>query len=785
MRYLKAFLFVALSIVCSTAIYAQGNKPVQTIRGVVVDYASGAPIAHATVSLLDMPQMGATTDNEGRFELKHIPVGRHDVQASFLGYEPAIFREVLLTSAQEVYLEIPLRESVLQLDKVVIRPRVNKEVPVNKMALSGARMLSVEEAGRFAGGMDDPARLVSSYAGISSSVSSNGISVHGNAPSLLQWRLEGVEIPNPNHFADVASLGGGVLSSLSKNVLGNSDFYTGAFPAEYNNAVSGIFDMKLRTGNSQRHQHTLQAGILGLDVASEGPLSKRWGASYLFNYRYSTTGLMNKVNPAGEQEQLLDYQDLNFKFNLPTSQAGTFSLWGTALIDKVKPKITPPDKWNYLDDAKDSRMKQTSAVAGLTHLYTFKGGGALKTTLAATYIQTSASESIYDMQMKPSPYLDFRSQYTHLVLTSSFNKKYSPKHTNKTGFTVTHMMYDMHFDLSPSYTQPMHSISEGKGSTDLIAAYTSSLFHISDRLSATLGVNGQLFTLNHTWTIEPRAAIKWQASSRSSFGLAYGLHSRMEKLDVYFVRTKEAGDRWVNKGLDFTKTHHLALSYSHKLSDDMNLRIEPYLQYLYDVPVMPNSSYSVLNRSTFYVEDALVNAGKGRNYGLDLTLEKYMTHGLYYMMTASIFRSEYAGGDGVWHHTKFDRGYIINGLIGKEWMIGRNRQDVLSVNLRLTLQGGQRHSPVNEQATLLHPDKATQYDDTRAYSQQLSPMFLANYTVSYRMNRSKVSHEFALKGMNATGYKEYFGHEYNLKTGTIEPRRLKNSIFNVTYRLEF
>ena len=183
-----------------------------------------------------------------------------------------------MTSAKEVYLEIPLRESVLQLDKVVIRPRVNKEVPVNKMALSGARMLSVEEAGRFAGGMDDPARLVSSYAGISSSVSSNGISVHGNAPSLLQWRLEGVEIPNPNHFADVASLGGGILSSLSKNVLGNSDFYTGAFPAEYNNAVSGIFDMKLRTGNSQRHQHTLQAGILGLDVASEGPLSKRWGA---------------------------------------------------------------------------------------------------------------------------------------------------------------------------------------------------------------------------------------------------------------------------------------------------------------------------------------------------------------------------------------------------------------------------------------------------------------------------------------------------------------------------
>ena len=785
MRHLNVFLFVILVIVCSATMYAQEDKPVQTIRGVVVDYASGAPIAYATVGLLNMPQMGAATDNEGRFEIKHIPVGRHDLQASFLGYEPAVFREILLTSAKEVYLEIQLRESVLQLDEVVIRPRIHKEVPLNKMALSGARMLSVEEAGRFAGGMDDPARLVSSYAGISSAVSSNGISVHGNAPSLLQWRLEEVEIPNPNHFADVASLGGGVLSSLSKNVLGNSDFYTGAFPAEYNNAVSGIFDMKLRNGNSQKFQHTLQAGILGLDVASEGPLSKKREASYLFNYRYSTTGLMNKVNPAGEQEQVLDYQDLNFKFNLPTEKAGTFSLWGTALVDKVKPKINTPDKWDYADDAKDSRMKQTSAAAGLTHRYAFKNGGVWKTTLAATYAKTNAWESIYDSQMKSSPRLDFRSQYTHLVLTFSFNKKYSPRHTNKTGFTVTHMMYDMDFDLSPFYAQPLRRISEGKGNTNLIAAYTSSLFRVNDRLAATLGVNGQLFTLNRTWTIEPRAAIKWQASSRSSFGLAYGLHSRMEKLDVYFVKTKEAGGQLVNKALDFTKTHHLALSYSHKLSDDMNLKIEPYFQYLYDVPVIADSSYSVLNRSTFYVEDALVNTGKGRNYGVDLTFEKYMTRGLYYMVTASLFRSEYAGGDGIWHHTKFNRNYIVNGLIGKEWMTGRHKQDVLSVNLRLTLQGGERHSPVNEQATLRHPDKATQYDETKAYSQQLSPMFLANYTVSYRMNRKKVSHEFAVKGMNATGYKEYSGHEYNLKTGAIEPRRLKNSIFNITYRLEF
>jgi len=186
-----------------------------------------------------------------------------------------------------------------------------------------------------------------------------------------------------------------------------------------------------------------------------------------------------------------------------------------------------------------------------------------------------------------------------------------------------------------------------------------------------------------------------------------------------------------------------------------------------------------------YIEDAMVNKGKARNYGIDITLEKYMTQGMYYMVTATVFNSEYRGGDGVWYNTKYNRKYIVNGLFGKEWMLGRNKQNVLGVNLKLTLQGGDRYSPIDEQASLAHPDKETQYDETRAYSEQLSPIFLANYTVSYRMNRKHVSHEFAIKGLNATGYKEYFGHEYNLKTGIIEPRRLKNSLFNIVYKLDF
>lgn len=781
-------ILISLLLLFSAFSFAQKNQSgtlSQSIRGVVIDRASGYPMSYATVAILNNPQIATTTDEEGNFILENVPLGRHDIQARYVGFEPAIFREILVTSAKEVYLEIPLKENIQELSEVVIRPQTNKEQSLNKMATTGARMLSVEEASRYAGGMDDPARLVGSFAGVASSLTTNGISIHGNAPHLLQWRLEDIEIPNPNHFADVSVLGGGVLSSLSSHVLGNSDFFTGAFPAEYSNAVSGVFDMKLRNGNNQKFENTFQVGVLGIDFASEGPLSKKSNASYIFNYRYSTTGLLNKI-PGMDMKGVLDYQDLNFKLNFPTKKAGIFSVWGTGLIDKAEPDFEEDrSKWEYKDDAKYSVAKQTMGAGGISHRYFFNNNSLLKTTLAATYFSHDATEDMYNEDLNSSPYLDMNRKNTNIVLTSFFNRKYSAKHTNQTGFTYTKMYYDMNLKLAPLENHALEIISQGKGNTDLISAYTSSSIGLNDKLSLSIGLNGQILTLNNHWTLEPRVGVKWQASPRTSLAFAYGLHSRMEKMDVYFVKTNETGDQLINKDLDFTKTHHLMLSYNYKLSENVNLKVEPYFQYLFDVPVDVNGSYSVLNRDNFYVEQRLVNKGNGRNIGIDLTLEKYLNKGLYYMITASLFDSKYCGGDGLWHNTKFNRNFIVNGLVGKEWMVGRRKQNILSVNLKATVQGGDRYSPVDVDATLNHPDKVVQYDESKAYSKQFSPQVIINGTVSYKINRRKVAHEFAIKTINLTGANEYSGHEYNLQTGKIEPNNSSTSIPNISYKLEF
>ena len=581
------------------------GRPVQTLRGVVNDRASGHPIPYATIQLTDIPGLGMMCDSLGRFALPKVPVGRHSVQASFMGYESATVREILVTSAKEVYLEIALQESVNELSEVVVRAH-NRNEAMNKMAVAGARMLSVEEASRYAGGFDDPARLVASFAGVTPSVSNNGISIHGNAPHLLQWRLEDVEIPNPNHFADIATLGGGILSSLSAQVLGNSDFFTGAFPAEYGNAVSGVFDMKLRNGNNQRNENTFQVGIMGIDFASEGPLSKKHKASYIFNYRYSTTGLLN-VDLGGK----MDYQDLNFKLNFPTRHAGTFAVWGTALLDKYKSSLEKnPDKWDYLEDAGQGRSTQYMAAGGVTHRYFFNENTLLKTTLAGTYSDQEAIQTTYDREFNPSPNIDQNSRSTNLILTSSLNRKVNNRFTNKTGLTFTQMFYNMNLELAPFIDQPLETISKGDGNTSLISAYNSSAWGINDKLSLNFGLHGQLLTLNNRWTLEPRASLKWQTNTRTSFALAYGMYSRMEKMDVYFVKTQSTGDRSVNKNLDFTKAHHLMLSFAYKVSENTSLKVEPYIQFLYDVPVMRDSSFSVLNRDEFFVENALVNKGR-------------------------------------------------------------------------------------------------------------------------------------------------------------------------------
>ncbi len=772
-------LIFGLFILCTTAAIAQ--QPTQDIKGYVIDGASKIFIPFVNVVLLETnPAIGTTTDNEGRFLIQNVPVGRYDLQVSSIGYESVIVKELIVSSSKNTYVEIRMKENVELLGEIVIKPTINKENPLNNMATVSARMLSVEEAKRYAGGFDDPARLVSSFAGVASSVNSNGIVVRGNAPKSLQWKLEGVEIPNPNHFADLQAIGGGAITGLSSQLLANSDFFSGAFPAEYNNALSGVFDIFMRNGNNTDYEHTFQLGVMGIDLSSEGPFKKGKNGSYLFNYRYSTFGLVGQLTNANEG---IEYQDLSFKLNFLTQKAGVFSLWGIGLIDEAKVRVKDSTEWYYQTDQEDYDAKQYMGATGINHKLFINNKAQLQTTLATTISGLDWEISQLNGQQELAPKSEIKITNSNFILNSSLNTKFGTRHTNKTGIRITGLQYKMSLKNAAQVGNPLNSIIDETGFSTLLSVYSSSAFRPTNRLTINAGLNGQLFTLNNNFTIEPRLGAKWQWTENQQLGFGYGLHSRLERLNYFFTKDELSGE-YNNKEMDFTKAHHFVLSYGVKLSENLSLKIEPYYQYLFNVPVIANSSFSFINlQNDWFINDKFENTGNGRNYGIDFTLEKYLTKGYYFMLTASFFNSEYKGGDNVWRNTRYNRNYLFNVLGGKEWNIGRDKQNVLGLNIRFTYQGGDRYTSFKTDESILA--KEVIFDETKAFEEQIDPAFILHFTASYKINKKKVSHEFALKVLNATSYGDFQGLQYNYRDNTIDEVRETIMIPNLSYKIEF
>ena len=774
---------LAIFMVSIASVAAMTAQTLQTVRGTVTERESGAPLEFATVTVLDSkPPIGATTDSLGQFQMS-VPVSRHDIRVSYIGYEPVVLKEILVGSAKETVLNVGMTESLNTLQEVVVRPHVNKAEPLNSSAIGGGRMLSVEEASRYAGGMDDPARLVSAFAGVSSNVGNNGIVVRGNAPRSLQWRMEDVEIPNPNHFADVTTFGGGGFTALSSFALGNSDFFTGAFPAEYGNALSGVFDMNMRNGNNNRWEHAVRVGVLGIDVSSEGPFKKGYGGSYIANYRYSTLSLLSPLLP--EDADGTSYQDLSFKFFLPTRKAGVFTLWGLGLIDRSGTKVEKDrDKWTYDQDRENQDVKQYMGAMGLGHKYNIDNSSFIKSTLAFTVngLDMYTERMTLDgSQLLPQDRV--KTTYWNIVLASAFQKKYSSRHTNRTGIRVTGLKYDL--DIRDALDKPgqMQTLSQETGFSALLAAYSTSTLRLSSDWTLNIGLNAQVFTLNGNFAIEPRVGVKWRFRPNQSLSLAYGMHSRLELLNYYF--TKKDGE-YVNKDLDFTRAHHISAAYDLSIGENHHLKIEPYFQYLYDAPIIPDSTYCFLNLQggdDLFLADKLVNRGKGMNYGIDITFEQYMSRGFYYMITASLFDSRYKTDLGKWYDTRYNRRYAVNLLGGKEWMVGKSRRNMLGLNIRLTLQGGERYSPVDELASI-DQDRVV-YNENTPFTESLSPAFVGYLGFKYRINRRRVVHEFAAQIVNFTGYKDYYGHRINHKTGKVEAEREANMVPEISYKIEF
>lgn len=791
---------MTMMLLCPSGMRAQDtttgqiNQTTQTIRGQVCDVASGEPMIGVTITVENGTTMATVTDIDGNFAINGVPVGRHSVRASFIGYEPVLLKEQLVSSGKELVLNIRMRESISELGEVVIKPRVNKQQPLNEMAQVGARMFSVEEASRYAGGMADPARTASMFAGVATGGATNGISIHGNSPQMLQWRIEGVEVNNPNHFAEITEAGGGVFTSLNGTVLANSDFLTGAMPAEYGNALSGAFDMKMRAGNNTKYEHAVQVGTLGVDFASEGPLGKGSKASYLVNYRYSFLEIAKKLHAINMENETLDYQDLSFKFNMPTKKAGTFAVWFTGLIDNYENKVPDVSEWETLWDMNDSWSRQRNCALGVNHTYRFKTGGTLHSSVAFTGAYRKLGVNDYDAKMNMMPEMAGRNSQWNIIINTQHQHKFSSRYTMQNGFEHQHLDFHTWLDYIHETGGPLYRVYESEGNTGLTRLYTNHKVAMSNRLSAVAGVNVMWFNLNDQWLVEPRVSVQYKTSPSSTLSLAYALNSRKESTDTYFVvstntqhLSPNTQDPSPNTNLGLTRSHHISASFAQRLGENAMLKIEPYWQWLFDVPVENGTTYSILNHRKFFQDRALVNEGAGRNYGIDLTLERYLKDGFYGMLTATLFKSEYRDAQGEWHHSRHDRGYITNILGGKEWMVGKGHKNVFGINGRLTMMGGDRYTPIPVGTTfediMKRPDKSIPEDEgADPYSEQKGMNVGYAFSVKYTINKRHTSHHFILEYLQM---KTFQGQTFDIRTHEIVDKFTSLTFPNIAYRVEF
>jgi hypothetical protein len=768
--------------------FSQNITLTQTVKGVVVDNLSGFGIGKATVKL-DGFSLSAMTDSAGYFHLRHVPIGRQQLRVSSVGFEDAVLSAIEVTSSKEVVVEIRLKEKINQLDDLVVRAGVRKTKAINEAAVVSARQFSVDEAVRYAGSRNDPSRMAQSFAGVSGANDArNDIVIRGNSPSGVLWRMEGIDIPNPNHYSTMGSTGGPV-TILNTNTLKNSDFITSAFPAQYGNALSGVFDLRMRNGNNEKYEFLGQMGFNGFEAGAEGPISKEAKSSFLVNYRYSMIAAIQKFGMSvGTGSATPYYQDVNFKINLPTKKAGTFSLFGLGGESHIKFAAIDEDNMYSTPDGslRERTFKSLTGVIGFTHSYFFNPTTSGKFTFALSGFGSKYRETFYDVKPDSTAFYKKNTQVKY-SLGYTLNKKLSAKNSLTAGVIGDFFNLDLINDYIPNGGTTLVKLYDTKNNAALVRGFANFYHRFGEKLSTNLGVYSQTFTLNRSTSIEPRWNLKYQLKPNQSLSFGTGLHSQAQPLEVYFYQTKysDGSVQQTNKNLDFVKSVHSVLGYDISFSKNMRLKAEAYGQYIYNAAVEKTpSSFSMLNAGAdFYFPDKtnLVNRGKGYNYGVELTMEKFLDKGFYYLLTGSLFQSKYKGSDEVWRNTAFNSHFATNFLGGKEFRLSEKRS--FGVDTKITYAGGQRYTAFDAEQSATR--KYIVFKEGEAYALKNAPYFRWDFKLSYTSNGRKTTQKWYIDFQNLTARKNIYIRTLNPTNGKVSEINQMGFFPNINYQITF
>ncbi|TNE68579.1 TonB-dependent receptor [bacterium] len=768
---MKAFLIFLFLI----SLFIESSAQQQTISGTVKDALSLEGLPGANVSL-QPGNYGAATDLDGNFKLTNIPYGRYTVTVSFVGFQSKVLQAVEVNSAKQVILEFLLEEEVYTSEGITITAQPNRAEVQNLFTQVSAISFSVEETRRFAGAMDDPLRAAAVFPGVvqSGDVNSNGIVVRGNSPKGLQWRLNGVRIPNPNHFGNVGRSDGGV-TLFSTQLLANSDFLTSAFPAEYGNASSGIFDIRYRKGNANQREHTVQVGINGIDLATEGPLGSGGSSSYLINYRYSIFGFLQYIEP-DMKGKVPQYQDVNFQFDWQTEKWGNFTFFGVGGMDESSAKPEPDGDFT-LEERMDQRLDNNVGVLGLQHSYSLSKRAALQTTLSFVGRQVDFRDGMRDSVFTYQPLSNVSQLNYTWAIEQSVTQKLFEHGLMQIGYRAALDGFETTISETLTQQNGLESIADDNGTTQNLETYIQTKWNLSPQLSINTGIHSMYYRLTDSFTLEPRISAKYLFTNGNSFALAYGNHAQLEDISVYSMNLNGASNSDLKPG----RAHHFSSTYSFGLSDNLHAQVDAYYQYLYDIPIVFGSYKSLINHAGGVVTDSYINNGKTYSYGLELMIEHFFKTDYYYLTTVSWNNSRYRDGSDIWRTSRYSSGLTLTALGGKEWRFTENNS--LSLNIRATHTLGEYYIPVDVSASKQAGVEVM--NANTVYQERLPNFIYVDFSLGYKSNYAKSSGEWSIQIKNMLNQRPIIGYSYNSVTETVEEMKPLGIIPILAYRYNF
>lgn len=777
---LNFFLLSVFFFLISPDVSAQTS----TVSGTVLDSEALYPLPGAYVQISTLEGFMTSTDMDGRFSFDDVPIGRHVVKLSFMGYESRTIDGVVLVSGRPVVLEVKMSESVFSIAAAEVTATQTGEV-MNEMATVSARAFTVEETDRYAGSRGDPARMASNFAGVQGADDSrNDIVVRGNSPSGVLWRIEGVDLTNPNHFS-VPGTGGGPVAIINNKTLANSDFFTAAFPAEFGNSTAAVFDLKLRNGNQDHWHGSAQLGFLGTEVLLEGPLNRDKRSSLLVNYRYSTASIFSAVGIDIGTSAVPKYQDGSFKLFTPTKGGGSLSFWGiggNSNVDILISNQVAPERNIYGDNDRDQYFRTGTGMMGLTHTQPLNSRSYIKTTLA---VSRDRQDSNHDYVTRDLLITDIDTTYTNIqtspLMTYGFvkdrlalavhaNHKLEPKTgtaTLRMGLNTDLMMWSFQDSIRAFTDEPDSLGAWGRRwDADMKGALIQPFIQLKRRpneaLTWTAGLHAMVDTRSGASSLfEPRLGMQWVSKGGTVWSAGSGLHSQIQSPYIYAsaTTTEVSGQlNMPNQELGFTRSIHNVIGVTRKLSDLWTLKMEVYHQHLFEIPVADlstewganNGSYSLINAGGGFSRlfpDTLLNEGTGRNMGVEMTLSRAFREGWFMLLTASVFDAKYTGADGVSRNTDFNGKYSWNFLASKEWKLSPSLG--LVTGLKATMAGGRWYGPVDDDASLAQREII--FIDQDRNTQQFDDYFRLDIKTNLTWNRPETTWELGIDFVNILG----------------------------------